>query len=567
MAMRAFFSNRIYKNTLLSSMVLAIGDTLRQFNRAKQFAFDKMVKEKRSGEQRRNKSLHLLVKQQFQLDDYYTNSAIQAAKAQIKSLEELKTLYITDTKAQISTIKKKIKKERSKLTSLKKIKKSFIQDKPKFPKNAREQKKGHYYTVSYKNYTEIYPHAYAFEHLYLDPKIKGIQHKLGLLTSRLNLKEEALRQLKSRIPSAVFGTRKYFKAQRTKACYTDDHDAWLEGWRKSRYSKMTLSGRKDAAYGNFVFQYNPDNHLLHMKTPIGQVRLENVVFAYGQEIIDEAIQTQRACKDKKKHGKPIAWSLEDHGMYYIVKCLVDVAPNPHTNYAKSSGIIGVDLNVDHFAVSNMNEKGQLVASCTIPFDLEKKTTGQAVKIIEAAAIQVVDIAHAEKKPIAMEKLAISPSKVINPYGNKKANRKISMFAYRKMVQAIKARAEKIGVAVFEVNPAFTSQIGKMKYMKRFGISIHEAASFVIARRAMGFKEKLPPVLRALLPEKMIGAHHWAQWKYVSQHLKEIRIHAFYLSELFDVDRFDQTGECFVAGALTGMEQNSLSKLKSRKPIS
>ena len=70
-------------------------------------------------------------------------------------------------------------------------------------------------------------------------------------------------------------------------------------------------------------------------------------------------------------------------------------------------------------------------------------------------------------------------------------------------------------------------------MKRFGISIHEAASFVIARRAMGFKEKLPPVLGALLPEKIIGSHHWVQWGYVSKILKDIHSHSFYLSELFD----------------------------------
>ena len=100
----------------------------------------------------------------------------------------------------------------------------------------------------------------------------------------------------------------------------------------------------------------------------------------------------------------------------------------------------------------------------------------------------------EDKPIAIEKLDTTTSKVSNRYGNKKANFKMSMFAYNKMISAIKSRAEKMGIAVFEVNPAYTSQIGKMKYMKRFGISIHEAASFVIARRAMGFKEKLPPVL-------------------------------------------------------------------------
>ena len=43
---------------------------------------------------------------------------------------------------------------------------------------------------------------------------------------------------------------------------------------------------------------------------------------------------------------------------------------------------------------------------------------------------------------------------------------MSMFAYNKMISAIKSRAEKMGIAVFEVNPAYTSQIGKMKYMKR-----------------------------------------------------------------------------------------------------
>jgi hypothetical protein len=33
----------------------------------------------------------------------------------------------------------------------------------------------------------------------------------------------------------------------------------------------------------------------------------------------------------------------------------------------------------------------------------------------------------------------------------------------------------------------------MKYMKRLGVSIHMAAAYVIARRAMGFKEVLPPM--------------------------------------------------------------------------
>ncbi|MCQ6282393.1 hypothetical protein [Bacillus sp. EB600] len=125
----------------------------------------------------------------------------------------------------------------------------------------------------------------------------------------------------------------------------------------------------------------------------------------------------------------------------------------------------------------------------------------------------------------------------------------------------------MGVAVFEVNPAYTSQIGKMKYMKRFGISIHEAASFVIARRAMGFKEKLPPVLGTLLPEKIVGTHHWAQWGYISKMLKGKCTCAYYRSELFNVNKFRSTNELFLPGALTDWEAKSLLTLKSGKPFS
>ncbi|WP_246202593.1 IS200/IS605 family accessory protein TnpB-related protein [Virgibacillus doumboii] len=568
MSTKVFFSNRIYKNTLPITFVDAIHDALFRFNRAKQFVLNTFVKEKRSGQSKREKSSHLVVKETFQLDDYYTNSAVQAANAQLKSLDELKKLYIKNKTAQIRSIKRKLKKDRSRLTTLRKIKTSFIKDNPTFPKNAKEQKQDNFFVVNFKKKTDIYYHAYQFEHTYLDPAIHQLQTRIGFLTSKRIRKEEELKQLRTHISSVVFGSKKLFKSQYTKQCYIDDHETWQEAWQQSRYQKMALSGRKDAGMGNFVFQYDIENQQLHFKTPSGTcVNMENIHFPYGQEKVEYAVHTQQNCKNKKKYGKPIAWSLEDHGDYYIVKCIVDVEANPHINYSKADGIIGIDCNVDHFAITNINAKGQLISSCTLPFNLEDKTSGQITKIMEAETITVVNIAQKANKPITLENIDTTTSKVAHPYGNKKANHKMSMFAYKKMITAIKSRAEKKGVAVYEVNPAYTSQIGKIKYMKRCGISIHQAASYVIARRAMGFQEKLPPVLDALLPEKMIGAHHWTQWKYISKPLKEVRTHAFYLSELFDVDRFHNTGEFFVSGALTGPEQKGLSKLESRKTAS
>ncbi|MFC6600670.1 IS200/IS605 family accessory protein TnpB-related protein [Ectobacillus funiculus] len=84
-------------------------------------------------------------------------------------------------------------------------------------------------------------------------------------------------------------------------------------------------------------------------------------------------------------------------------------------------------------------------------------------MLEAEAIRLVDIAVQKNKPIVLEALDTTLSKSAGRYRNRKQNRRVSMFAYKKMQNSIHSRAAKMGVAVFEVNPAFTSQIGKMKY--------------------------------------------------------------------------------------------------------
>ncbi|MBO0962089.1 IS200/IS605 family accessory protein TnpB-related protein [Neobacillus sp. MM2021_6] len=568
MSTKAYFTNRVYKNTLDKMFVNATNHALFLFNKAKHFSLNTLVKEKRSGKSKRTKSLHLTIREKFQLDDYFANSALQEANAKQKSLTELNMLYISNKEEQIKSVKKKLKSEKTKLSKLKKMKSSFVNGKPSFPQKSREQKLGNYFVVQFKKKTDIYYHAYQFEHAYLDIQVNRTKTKIGFLTFKLHKFEEQLKRLKSVISSVVFGTKNLFKSQYTMDIYKSNHEKWTKKWNDSRYKTMVISGRKDAASGNFVFNYDFENHSLIYKTPSGVlVEVKEISFPYGQEKVEAAISIQKNCKNKKQCGKPIAWSIEDQGEYYIFKCIINEEKNEFINYSKADGIIGIDCNVDHFAISNVNNKGQLLSSWSLKFEILGKSSNQITKVIEAEAIEVVNAACRVNKPIALEKLDTTKSKVSSAYGNKKGNMMMSMFAYNKMISAIESRAEKMGVEVFEVNPAYTSQIGKMKFMKRCGISIHEAASFVIARRALGFKEILPPVLHALLPEKIIGMHHWAQWAYISKILKDVRVCAFYQSDLFDLDKFRSTNEFFAQGTLTNLEQKGLSKLKSGKTAS
>jgi len=113
------------------------------------------------------------------------------------------------------------------------------------------------------------------------------------------------------------------------------------------------------------------------------------------------------------------------------------------------------------------------------------------------------------------------------------------------VEAIKARACREGVQIFEVNPAYTSQIGKIKFAKRYGLSIHHAAALCIARRVTGFSELLPrhsgvpsgkgTYVTFAVPERNQQRNNWSYLGVVSRKLRTA------LAEHFRVTKCQSVG--------------------------
>ncbi len=134
---KAYFSKRIYKTDLPHEMVDALTQTIETFNRAKRFAFQIIVREKHWNRKIHTDSLHLVLKRKYQLNDYYANSAVQEVKALFTGLMELQKLYEKQTQEKLKKLKKKLKQERTKLTTLRKIKQSCVKGKLTFPKNTR----------------------------------------------------------------------------------------------------------------------------------------------------------------------------------------------------------------------------------------------------------------------------------------------------------------------------------------------------------------------------------------------------------------------------------------------
>jgi hypothetical protein len=78
-----------------------------------------------------------------------------------------------------------------------------------------------------------------------------------------------------------------------------------------------------------------------------------------------------------------------------------------------------------------------------------------------------------------------------------------------------------GVEVVEVNPAYTSVIGMLKYAPQLNIDKDIAGAYVIGRRALGFKEDTPENYERLLKDKAYLEFALKRYEEREEELKEL----------------------------------------------
>ena len=174
------------------------------------------------------------------------------------------------------------------------------------------------------------------------------------------------------------------------------------------------------------------------------------------------------------------------------RVLVSITMKKKTTLSQRElGAVGVDININHLAIAEIDRFGNILDKKRLPLNLYGKDKHQTLALIQEGAKQMVSLAKEQKKPIVLEQLDFQKKKQQLREDTPKRARMLSSFAYGKILEAIKAKAYKEGIEVIEVNPAYTSMLGHIKYAKRFGLSIHGAAAFCIGRKGIDFLETLP----------------------------------------------------------------------------
>ena len=269
---------------------------------------------------------------------------------------------------------------------------------------------------------------------------------------------------------ALFGGKRNWKNLQTK---TITKEEWINNRNNQLYSR-----------GDKLKNGNPNIRIvgneLWVKEPlIYKGWIKGKLFIQKDKTLDLSIYDVRLIR-------------KDNNKFLVIASNeVNIVP---MEFNDNNGVIGIDSNPDGIAMVETDKSGNIlnhkyILKQRIQFAEENKRKYD----ICILAKEVVEFAKSKNKPIILEQLEFKQkdqkTNKFKTVRQKKFRRMKSNFLFRKIIEAIKSRALKEKVAVKEVNPAFTSILGQLKYQKMYSLNRHTSAALVIGRRGMDIKEK------------------------------------------------------------------------------
>ena len=224
--MKAYFSNRIYKNELENSVLNIIEKLKMDYSYIRNYSFQLMRKEQMEKITFENtdtepfNSLYYRVEERFKdVPIYLRNSAIQDAKAVYKSQKELLKLQIDNLVEKINKIENKILKTKKQKENLQDIKNQLklggipISNKGRKYKLLEDGSVVVTYGVGKNRNKIVYENLYVFEIQYINSKIKLLRQRIGVLTFKKNKLQDKLNKISSStyVPNVIFGSKKLQK--------------------------------------------------------------------------------------------------------------------------------------------------------------------------------------------------------------------------------------------------------------------------------------------------------------------------------------------------------------------
>ncbi|MBT9143850.1 MAG: hypothetical protein DDT29_02263 [Dehalococcoidia bacterium] len=451
--------------TTVRGVILQLNETQQLFLDNLMFLYCAAVRWsfKRLPEGQKVQDIRLAVQGKFNLNSRQANDAVFDAQSTIKSQHELVKLHYENAKAKVECAEKQIAKIKS------------------------------------------------------PAKIANLQKRLDKWRGKL-AKWQHFHETNT-FPPVVFGSKELF-LKRCKGSIA------REAWREARSNRYLSRGDKTKGGNLNTRIYTVDNKLyldivsepVQTQKSVRYNRI-NVPIYLAQKLSKKTgkingINYRQMVLDYLKTGGAYQVEiLRRDGRYYVHVTIEEEIPVPYN----AKGSTGVDTNPDGLGVARADYLGQYRGSLWLgegEWTCARSTRRD--NLIGEKAKQVVILAKEMVCALVVEDLKFKNDKSVTA----KFNRMSHGFVWSKFLKDVDRCAARESVPVIKVKPAFTSAIGILKYQHMYGISNHESAAYVIARRGLGFDhEKIPKVLLDNLIKKkpeLKLMDNWKQWSAVKK---------------------------------------------------
>ena len=269
----------------------------------------------------------------------------------------------------------------------------------------------------------------------------------------------------------TFGTKHLFKTNKTK-------------FLAKRGNQVVYIGDKNETCGNQQFQIEFDSKYNHFNY---KLRLDNKwVSGNNKYIFGSFVLKNKEAKVNilqtlsTKLSNPLTYRIiKRDGVLYLQIMYRREAPNITQS---TNGVLGIDFNKGFVSVSEINQNGKLQSLTRYNYLHKGKATKTKTSMLDLVSRLVTQAVSVGKDIVIEDLVSLDSNKKQDKTTSKTYNHMINSLKFGLFKRCLLSKAAKEGVSVHIVNPYNTSKIAKASYTNRMKLNVHDAASYVIARR-------------------------------------------------------------------------------------
>ena len=269
----------------------------------------------------------------------------------------------------------------------------------------------------------------------------------------------------------TFGTKHLLKTNKAKFLAKRDNQVVYIGDKNETYGNQQFQISFNSKYNRFEYKLRLDN-----KWVLGTDK-----YIYGSFVLKNKEAKIDILKTlSKKKSNPLTYRIikRDGNLYLQIMYRRETTDITRNTY----GVLGVDFNKGFISVSEINSDGKLQSLTRYNYLHQGKATKTKTSMLELVSKLVSQAVNVGKDIVIEDLVSLDSNKKQEKTASKNYNRMINSLKFGLFKRCLLSKATKEGVSIHTVNPYNTSKIAKANYTDRMKLNVHDAASYVIARR-------------------------------------------------------------------------------------